>query len=192
MLSSVYSFQFGRDAMNASILFDIAFILAVLLIIAFSTGFFTKRWNWKQRLGGLAAIIFISLLWGLIFPYIDQPLDSMMEYLASLRFPIAAIVLISGVLAYKFKRYNQRLYGKVEVVFAIIGSFYVIREAKVPFALAQWATLAGFTYVIARGLSNVSEADAKENRKNQLKLLGLTPEGYERTLIDLVTRNDPR
>jgi hypothetical protein len=63
-----------------------------------------------------------------------------------------------GVAAHFFKRWNQGLYGLVEMVFAAASAFGVARVlTPQKLLLAQWATLGGFAYVVSRGLGNVWE-----------------------------------
>jgi hypothetical protein len=73
-----------------------------------------------------------------------------------------------GVVAHFFKRWNQGLYGLVEMVFAAAAVFGVARTlTPEKLLLAQWATLGGFAYVVSRGWGNVWEyrqANAPEQR----------------------------
>jgi hypothetical protein len=70
---------------------------------------------------------------------------------------LVSITIIGiGVAAYFFKRWNQGLYGLVEMVFAAAAVFGVARTLTPQrLLLAQWATLGGFAYVVARGWGNV-------------------------------------
>jgi hypothetical protein len=72
---------------------------------------------------------------------------------------LVSIAIIGiGVAAHFFKRWNQGLYGLVEMAFAAASAFGVAR-ALTPqkMLLAQWATLGGFAYVVSRGLGDVWE-----------------------------------
>jgi len=61
-----------------------------------------------------------------------------------------------GVAAYFFKRWNQGLYGLVEMIFAATAVFGVARTlTPQKLVLGQWATLGGFAYVVSRGWGNV-------------------------------------
>ena len=63
-----------------------------------------------------------------------------------------------GVAAHFFKRWNQGLYGLVEMGFAAAAVFGVASTLTAQkLLLAQWATLGGFAYVVSRGSDNVWE-----------------------------------
>jgi hypothetical protein len=63
-----------------------------------------------------------------------------------------------GVAAHFFKRWHQGLYGLVEMVFAAAAVFGVARTlTPQTLLLAQWATLAGFAYVVSRGWGDIWE-----------------------------------
>lgn len=75
----------------------------------------------------------------------------------------AAAVVVLGVCAHWFKRMNQQWYGLCEVLFAMAVAFQVASSMQPGLtALSQWATLGGATYVVARGLNNISDARAKK------------------------------
>src|SRR5215469_17432387 len=69
---------------------------------------------------------------------------------------VSLTIIGIGVAAYFFKRWNQGLYGLVEMVFAAVAVFGVARTlTPQKLLLAQWATLGGFAYVVSRGWGNV-------------------------------------
>jgi hypothetical protein len=69
---------------------------------------------------------------------------------------VSITIIGTGVAAYFFKRWNQGLYGLVEMIFAAAAVFGVARTlTPQKLLLAQWATLGGFAYVVARGWGNV-------------------------------------
>ena len=69
---------------------------------------------------------------------------------------VSVIIIGLGVTAHFFKRWHQGLYGLVEMIFAAAAVFGVARTLTAQkLLLAQWATLAGFAYVVARGWGNV-------------------------------------
>jgi len=71
---------------------------------------------------------------------------------------VSITIIAIGVAAYSFKRWNQGLYGLVEMLFATAAVFGVARTlTPQKLLLAQWATLGGFAYVVARGSGNVWE-----------------------------------
>jgi len=78
------------------------------------------------------------------------------------QFIIGLFIATMGFVAHRFKQRNQRWYGMVEVMIGIVSGFS-IAFGMVPshVVLAQWASLIGCSYVIARGLNNVSDAKAR-------------------------------
>jgi hypothetical protein len=75
---------------------------------------------------------------------------------------ISGLVIAAGVGAYWFKRQNAYLYGLTEVVFGSSATIAVtFRISPNQSMLAQWITLIGCAYVIARGLSNMASAQTK-------------------------------
>lgn len=141
-------------------LLSVFFYLGIFLIFAFASGLFRKTLRISQRLIGIAIFVVVVIVFSLVYPYISDPLDSMMDFLATLRFPTAVLVLAAGYGAHKFKKANKRLYGQVEVVFGIASSFFVAEQPTLTNTLAKWTAAVGAAYVIARGLNNISEAEA--------------------------------
>jgi hypothetical protein len=75
-------------------------------------------------------------------------------HLTQMRVSVAIVGI--GVAAYFFKRWNQGLYGLVEMVFAATAVFGLARTlTPQKLLLGQWATFAGFAYVVSRGWGNV-------------------------------------
>jgi hypothetical protein len=68
-------------------------------------------------------------------------------------------VIIFGFLAFLFKRRNQFWYGMIEACFGVTSAI-TLAFSVLPsdMHMPQWASLAGCVYVIARGMSNVSNA----------------------------------
>lgn len=72
---------------------------------------------------------------------------------------VSLLVIVLGIFAQWFRLRYLRLYGIVEVSFAVCCVFNVstgISPNRVLFS--QWATLGGCTYIVARGLNNISES----------------------------------
>jgi hypothetical protein len=68
---------------------------------------------------------------------------------------IAFIVTGFGIGAYKFKSFNQKWYGIVEVVVGFLSAVFVAGTLTPgTLELAKWATLGGAAYVVQRGLGN--------------------------------------
>jgi hypothetical protein len=68
---------------------------------------------------------------------------------------IASLVTGLGIGAYKFKSFNQKWYGVVEVGVGFLSAVFVagtLTPGKLE--LAKWATLGGAAYVVQRGLGN--------------------------------------
>lgn len=80
-------------------------------------------------------------------------------------FLIGLVVLCLGLGAATFKHKNKEWYGLVEFIFGLASAysiaFSMAPEKSTP---AQWASLVGSAYVIARGAGNMSEAYAEKQR----------------------------
>lgn len=79
---------------------------------------------------------------------------------------IATGAVILGYAAHAFKQRNKKLYGRCEVVFAIL---YAIKSSDSIDGtrlnqLALWTAVLGSMYVVARGLNNISDAKKEEER----------------------------
>ena len=74
------------------------------------------------------------------------------------QFAIFCGVVAVGAFAHWFKQKNQKWYGVVEVAFGAASAGSVSFRMMPGPLFAQWATLAGCAYVIARGLNNISQA----------------------------------
>jgi hypothetical protein len=71
---------------------------------------------------------------------------------------IVLLVSLAGVTAYWFKRHNQRLYGLVEIVFALISATSLASGLTPGQAMiSRWAALVGCAYILARGVNNYSD-----------------------------------
>jgi hypothetical protein len=78
-------------------------------------------------------------------------------------FAVSAVTLV-GLLAYVFKKRNQLAYGTFEVVFAgLVAAKVVSGLLPREMPLAQWATLGGLAYVVARGLNNIVARKAQRS-----------------------------
>ena len=92
-----------------------------------------------------------------ILPFLEKMLG-----LAGTRMVVSAFVIGCGVVAYWWKRFNQYSYGLGELLFGVAAVSYItftITPGKS--VLSQWVGLGGAAYVIARGVSNVTEGRAK-------------------------------
>jgi hypothetical protein len=72
------------------------------------------------------------------------------------------LVVAAGFLAHELRKTNLKAYGIVEIAFGMgyaLSAAFTIRPGEA--MLSHWTTLVGCTYIIARGLSNVSEARKK-------------------------------
>jgi hypothetical protein len=80
---------------------------------------------------------------------------------------ITAAVLGVGALAHWFKKKNQRAYGFVEVLFGLAAAANIVFSKASPkdLLLAQWAGLVACTYVVARGLNNRFEGEARKREE---------------------------
>jgi hypothetical protein len=82
---------------------------------------------------------------------------------------ITVAVLGTGALAHWFKKKNQKAYGFVEVLFGLAAAANIVFSKSSPrdLLLVQWAGLVACTYVVARGLNNRFEGEAR--RRQELK-----------------------
>jgi uncharacterized membrane protein YjjB (DUF3815 family) len=89
-----------------------------------------------------------------------------------------------GFLAHWFKRKNQRIYGRVEMAFGMVPGF-AIASAINPERplLPQCVSLVGCAYVIARGLNNISDANAKALAVLLERLRGISKSVDELSLL---------
>jgi len=72
---------------------------------------------------------------------------------------VCALIISAGIAAYFFKQNNQRWYGMVEALFGVGALIAVASGISLSSATgAQWATMFGSAYVIARGLNNLTDA----------------------------------
>jgi uncharacterized membrane protein len=77
---------------------------------------------------------------------------------------VALVISALGLGAHYFKTKNQKWYGIVEVIFGTVTAFLVAGTlAPGKLDLSKWATLAGTSYVIARGWGNYGEGKRKVN-----------------------------
>ena len=76
---------------------------------------------------------------------------------------IAALVWPIGWLAYRFKQYNSKYYGTVEILFGVLAAFGITIRGK--FSLAEVIATFGSMYVVSRGYSNIADA---EKRKDEI------------------------
>jgi len=128
---------------------------------------FRKIATWTQVVGGT---LFSILSWeasrnGLI--NMEHAFERATHYLGLgfTQLLIAVVIIGLGIGAYRFKRRNKKWYGIVEVIIGVLSAVVVARSlAPNGLDLAKWSTLAGCSYVIARGLGNRKEA-AKDAEK---------------------------
>jgi hypothetical protein len=71
---------------------------------------------------------------------------------------LVLFVCAIGWLAHRFKQWQQGWYGLTEIVFGVISAINVAFN-MIPGSstLPQWVALFGSTYIIVRGLGNLSE-----------------------------------
>ena len=75
------------------------------------------------------------------------------------QFLIGAGIVSLGLFAHWFKGKNQRLYGIIEVLFGSLSAFAIAFSLPSDnISLTEYASLVGSSYVVARGMSNMSEA----------------------------------
>jgi hypothetical protein len=90
------------------------------------------------------------------------------------QFLIGSGIVSLGLFAHWFKARNQRLYGIVEVLFGSLSAFAIAFSLSSDnISLTEYASLIGSSYVVARGVNNMSEAKRR-----------LTDAITERDLVD--------
>ena len=73
---------------------------------------------------------------------------------------IGIIVITTGLLAHRFKQWNQIWYGAVEVIFGCVSSIAIASSLSPSNRiLGPLSSLIGCAYVIARGMNNVRWED---------------------------------
>ena len=87
---------------------------------------------------------------------------------------VGLVTTLAGYLAHWFKQKNLRIYGRVEMVFGTVSAF-AIASAINPERpiLPQCVSLVGCAYVVARGLNNISEANARALKELLERLRGM-------------------
>ena len=73
---------------------------------------------------------------------------------------IAILVWPVGWAAFRFKQFNQKWYGMVEVVVGIVTAFAT--TTKGAFGPTQLLAIVGTIYVVSRGFSNIAEGRKKK------------------------------
>jgi hypothetical protein len=105
-----------------------------------------------------AALVYVLLR---VSPEVVPPLSRAFQWaigiltLFVVKCIVVVVVIGSGVLAYKFKRWNQKVYAVVEGAIAVLSVVAVtasLNPGEKEFA--KWATLAGLAYVIVRAQEN--------------------------------------
>jgi len=90
------------------------------------------------------------------------------------QFLIGAGIVSLGLFAHWFKGKNQRVYGIIEVLFGSLSAFAIAFSLPGDqISLTEYASLIGSSYVVARGMNNMSEAKMR-----------LTAAITERSLVD--------
>ena len=151
------------------------FVVVLVLVLAAMRSARQLR-NWRLVLRRLAEVIlelalgfgfFMFLRW--FNPKVSQFFSNTLKIIndklgiQNTQIIIGVAAIVVGVLAYQFKRRNQKWYGVVEVAVGALSALAVaanISPGKLE--LAKWSTLAGSAYVIARGLSNYVDANQKK------------------------------
>jgi hypothetical protein len=153
-------------------------VLAVLVVVAFAIATWLKSHNKISDTQSHAAVGITQLVGGLLYAILSWQASShgvtRMEHLFErvlnylglelTQFAIAVLIIGLGFAASWYKRKNKKWYGNIEI-FVGMSSALVVARSLGPnaFDLAKWSTLAGCSYVIARGLGDHKEGmrDAK-------------------------------
>jgi hypothetical protein len=127
-----------------------------------------RKMDWAERVAAFLQILVVLLSAAMTFL---SPFRSFAHFFIwfnrvagerVLGFMLFAGVINMGVVAHQFKKQNQLWYGVVEVIFGAAYGFSTAFSIKpLDQGFGRWATLVGCTYIIARGLNNISEAKAR-------------------------------
>jgi hypothetical protein len=132
-------------------------VIAIMYVVLLGNP--RRRFIYNVLIGvPLAAASFFGTL--VAAPWITLMLSSVAAKtgVATAQLLIGVCVVGAGTFAYWFKNENPLLYGKLEVIFGALSALVVSRGTDPEnITLAQWATLIGAAYVVARGLNNMSE-----------------------------------
>jgi hypothetical protein len=78
---------------------------------------------------------------------------------------LVVFICVIGWLAHRFKQWQQGWYGLTEIIFGVVSAgniaFTMIPGSS---TMPQWVGLFGSTYIIVRGLSNLSEVTRQKKR----------------------------
>jgi len=149
-------------------LFVFLFLTAVLLCIGYSTN---KEAHRKPRLG-LAHILVAVMLSlplttvGILFDRVNDILTVLEDRSSTttMRVFVALFLIVLGFAAYAWKRIHQTSYGMIEVGFGCIAVIFIALTLGHDSILSKWIGLVSGTYVIARGMNNISEATEKTQK----------------------------
>lgn len=114
----------------------LGYVLAWLLSIAFGT------------LIKLAFDVFVALVW---------PRLTAFFHVWWLTFFGTIVVLLIGLVLFKFKKRFQRLYGLTEIGFALAVAWSSIFRAQSTADTTSWVAVLAAAYLIVRGLGNYDE-----------------------------------
>jgi len=113
--------------------------------------------------GFAAMLAFVKMYGYRIYAYSVQVLGTHFTQLM-----IGFIVIACGWMAHRFKRKNQVRYGAVEVIFGAVSAFAIASSlSPASRMLGPLTSLIGCAYVIARGMSNVSEGKLKRDAETR-------------------------
>lgn len=123
-----------------------------------------KDFGFKAPLLKFGTFLFVWAML-IVFRLAYLMLSSTVKWLSSIvgvygvQFIIAVVVIVSGFLAFSFKRKYRFWYGMVEIGFGISSAITLAFSATPSeMHLSQWSSFAGCVYVIARGRNNVNDA----------------------------------
>jgi hypothetical protein len=160
-----------------SIWFALAIILPVALFFTLLVLRDYRRGRMARGQWGIYALIMSSCVISFFDATTNDFEPRLFHYLTSAiglhgtQVLVALLVVACGWCAHRFKQINKLWYGYVEIVFGVFSSVMIVSRvdfAAVEFrnlSLAQFGTLVGAAYVVARGLNNVAESKESHSRQ---------------------------
>jgi hypothetical protein len=155
---------------NILVIIVSALFFSLILYRGYRAG---KSFRWEISISLAAFLIGVAVNRGY-----DQKLLSFLTRTVGphfTQFLVAVTVIAVGWGAHLFKRRNQLVYGYVEAFIGVMSAIAIVSRtnfAAVQFTtltLAQYGTLVGCAYVVARGLNNVQDAKDR-NRQGETEI----------------------
>jgi hypothetical protein len=129
----------------------------------------------------LLLIVFMaatSVLGPIVRPYSDAIANYVFRVISTVignyygRLLLEVLFVIVAYALYRLRGSQQRLYGSIECVFAMLTAWFAFNRMLRGITLDAGITLVGAGYILVRGLTNYSEGRAKSLRPKPLDVTG--------------------